>query len=401
MAPPSFPPSVEIPDYSGENGEHVPGLVVVFTGGAPSARVLTLASGPIDLGRSNPSTATLDDGRVSRRHVRIAFEAGRWLVTDLGSQNGTSVDGALIAAHTPTPAQRVIRVGDSLLVPCADVRPIECAGVRRVDGFVRGPAMQSVLEQAAHAARSGTTLHMVAESGAGKEGVAQAFHRAGTRGARAFVSVHCATLPHETAECLLFGTSRGAHTGSKVDAIGYLQEADGGTLLLDEIAELDLQVQAKLLRVLESKELLPLGGSKPRKVDFALCSASNKDLRAFVTAGTLREDLYFHIGRPAVTLPALRNRPEEIPALITHELATLLPVPMAHVSLVEQCLLRPWPGNVRELLAEIRTAAQAALLDSRGYRVAAHHLRSTAGSMSGSAAPAAQSTPPDDHDLSS
>src|SRR5205814_2004579 len=101
---------------------------------------------------------------------------------------------------------------------------------------------------------------------------------------------------------------------------GYVQEADGGTLFLDEIAELDLQVQAKLLRVLESKEVLPLGASKPRKVDFAFCSATNKDLRALVAAGMMREDLYFRIATPAMTLPALRNRPEEIPALIAHEL---------------------------------------------------------------------------------
>ena len=143
--------------------------------------------------------------------------------------------------------------------------------------------------------------------------------------------------------------------------------------------------------MLESREVLSLGASKPRQVDVAFCSATNKDLRALVSAGTLREDLYFRVGRPAVTLPPLRNRPEEIPALIAQELAKLSTMAKPHVSLVEQCLLRPWPGNVRELLAEIRSAAQAAQAD--GNRVSASHLPATAGSAFGSAMPAPRSSP--------
>jgi transcriptional regulator with PAS, ATPase and Fis domain len=209
------------------------------------------------------------------------------------------------------------------------------------------------------------------------------------------VAVNCAAIPHAIAERLLFGAKRGAYSGADADAPGYVQEADGGTLFLDEIAELEPQVQAKLLRVLESKEVLPLGASKPRKVDFAFCSATNKDLRTLVAAGTLREDLYFRIGRPAVTLPALRNRPEEIPALIVQELAALSPAPTAHVSLVEQCILRPWPGNVRELRAEIRAAAQAALTNSQ--RVTARHLSATAGSVFGGVMPDLRPSAPDEH----
>ena len=135
------------------------------------------------------------------------------------------------------------------------------------------------------------------------------------------------------------------------------------------------------MRVLESKELLPLGASKPRKVDFQFCSATHKDLRALVAGERLREDLYFRIGRPALTLPPLRNRPEEIPALVADELSRATPPASAHVSLIEQCLLRAWPGNVRELLAEVRAAAQAAARD--GGRVMAQHLSPTAGSAFG------------------
>src|SRR6185295_10209887 len=149
----------------------------------------------------------------------------------------------------------------------------------------RGPAMQAVLDEAARAARGGTTLHIRGESGTGKEGVAQAFHRAGTWAANPLVAVNCATIPHALAERLLFGVKRGAYSGAEADAAGYVQEASGGTLFLDEVAELDTQVQAKLLRVLEAREVLPLGASKPRKVDFALCSATSKDLRTLVAAG--------------------------------------------------------------------------------------------------------------------
>ena len=367
--------------------------MVVFSGTSPSARIISLATGPVELGRGGSGDDKIDDGRISRRHAHIAFEGGRCIVTDLGSQNGTVVDGTFVAARAPTQAQRLIRVGDTLLIPCADTRPCEDRGMLTVDGFVRGPAMQEILEQVARAAHSGLTLHVRGESGTGKESVAHAFHRAGAHGARALVAVNCAAIPHAIAERLLFGAKRGTYSGADADTAGYVQEADGGTLFLDEIAELDLQVQSKLLRVLESKEVLPLGASKPRKVDFALCSATNKDLRALVAAGTLREDLYFRVGRPAVTLPALRERPEEIPALIAQELAKMSPPPTAHVSLVEQCLLRPWPGNVRELLGEIRTAAQAAL--GEGRRVEARHLHATAGTLFGGAMPEVRSAPSD------
>ncbi|HET7502112.1 MAG TPA: sigma 54-interacting transcriptional regulator [Kofleriaceae bacterium] len=370
----------------------MPGVVVVFTGGGSCTRAIPLATGPVEIGRGDGTSATLADGRVSRRHAQIAFDDGRCLVTDLGSQNGTFVDGELLAAGTERQAHRVIRVGDSLLVPFRDVAPFTEPDVRVLDGFVRGPTMQDLLAEVARAAQAGTTLHVRGESGTGKEGIALAFHRAGARAARPLVPVNCAAIPHAIAERLLFGAKRGTYSGADTDAPGYVQEADGGTLFLDEIAELDLQVQAKLLRVLESHEVLPLGASRSRKVDFALCSATNKDLRALVAAGLLREDLYFRIGRPMVSVPALRNRPEEIPALIARELAGISRAPVAHVSLVEQCLLRPWPGNVRELLTELRSAAHAALVD--GHRVEARHLAPAAGTVFGNASPEPHGAPP-------
>ncbi len=365
-----------------------PGLVLVFADGAATARVIPLVDGAVELGRGTEGPDKLDDGRISRRHTRLTCVDGHFAATDLGSQNGTFVDGQQVAPDVPVPLHRVLRLGDSALVPCADLTPLMERGVRTVDGFVRGPAMQALLEEVARAAAIGSVLHVRGESGTGKEGVAAAFHRAGPRAGGPLVAVNCAAIPQAIAERLLFGAKRGTYSGADQDASGYLLDADGGTLFLDEIAELDAQVQAKLLRVIESREVVPLGTSRSRPLEIGFVSATNKDLRALVAAGTLRDDLYFRIGTPAITIPPLRERPEEIAALVAAELARLALT--AHVSLVEQCLLRPWPGNVRELLAELRAAAHAAHPETR---VLARHLASSAGSMFSTAATSAETSP--------
>jgi len=395
---PTLPPSAGGHGAGRDHGR-VPGVVVVFTAGAPAARAVALDDGRLELGRRDGSPGQLDDGRVSRSHALIELDGERSAVTDLGSQNGTFIDGERLLPRARAQVHRVMRVGDTLVVPCADVRPVRRLGVRELDGFVRGAAMQAVVAEAERAGRAGATLHVRGETGTGKEGIALAFHRAGARAAHPLIAVNCAAIPHALAERLLFGARRGAYSGIEADAGGFLQEAEGGTLFLDEIGELELAVQAKLLRVLESREVVPLGAARPRKVDFALCSATNKDLRALVAAGTLREDLYFRIATPAVTLLALRDRPEEIPALIAHALAAEPAGLAAHVSLIEQCLLRPWPGNVRELIAEVRAAAQAAAV-AGADRVAAGHLAPTAGSLFGSAMPGPRAAPADPGDPS-
>jgi DNA-binding NtrC family response regulator len=371
-----------------EGAERIPGLLRLFASGKALAVALRLTGGALELGRGAPALGEAQDPRMSRRHARIHFDGRRFFVTDLGSQNGTFVDGEPVPAETPREVQRVIRMGDSLFVPCADVGPLEQQGVVTRDGFVRGPAVQGLLDEVSRAARLGFPLHIHGESGTGKEGVARAFHQHGPRSTGPFVAVNCAAIPQTIAERLLFGARKGAYSGAEADAQGYLQAADGGTLFLDEVVELDLAVQAKLLRALETKEVLSLGAAKPKTVDILICSASNKDLRGLVAAGKLREDLYFRIGRPEVTLPPLRQRPEEIALLIQRELQQVAPELGLHLSLVEACLLRPWPGNVRELLVETRSAIQAALMQG-AQRVEARHLSPSAGTAFGSG-----STPP-------
>jgi DNA-binding NtrC family response regulator len=380
------------PVARGDAQEKIPGIALVFTNGAPTAVPIPFSDGALEIGRAETCAARLDDRLVSRRHARVRFDGRRFTAVDLSSQNGTFVDGEAVPSERERVVHRTIRVGDSLLVPLDDMRPLEQRGVRTVASFVRGPAMQVLLDEISRAAQIGSALHIHGESGTGKEGVAQAFHRAGARASGPFVAVNCATIPQNLAERLLFGAKRGAYSGAEADSIGYLQEADRGTLFLDEIAELEPSVQAKLLRTTETGDVVPLGAARGRKVDVRLCSATNADLRALVAAGKMRQDLYFRIGRPEVRLPALRDRPEEIAFLIRDELRRSAPTIEPHVSLVEQCLLRQWPGNIRELLAEVRAAAQSAA-SQREPRASGSHLSPGAGNAFG--APSADPiTPP-------
>lgn len=366
------------------DGPPTPGLLLVHAAGEPCAGVLPLTRGGVEIGREGPLASLIDDPRMSRRHAQVALDGDVWTVRDLGSRNGTSVDGEALRGERAGEGLRVLRAGGSIFLLLKDVGPAR-AGVRRLDSTVMGPALARAWQAIARAARLGSTVHLRGETGTGKELAAQAFHAAGPRCAGPFIAVNCAAIPEGVAERLLFGARKGAYSGATADAEGYILSAHGGTLFLDEVAELDLAVQAKLLRVLEAREVVALGASRPKPVELGICSATHRDLRAEVGAGRLREDLFYRLARPEVALPSLRERLEEIPWLIDGELrkvaaaAQLDPGALRpHASLVEVCLLRRWPGNVRELLAETRAAAQGAI-EAGSEWVTAEHLSPTAG----------------------
>jgi DNA-binding NtrC family response regulator len=358
--------------------EAVPGLILVLASGRPVMDPIPMTGGEVELGRDHSAFIQHPDPRLSRRHAAVRFDGQRFMVTDLGSRNGTAADGEALRPEAPREVTRALRAGHSLLVPVRDITPFERADVRVAGGRVEGPVLREALAAAANAAKLGSILHITGASGAGKEGLARAFHAAGPSPNGPFQAVNCATIPEGVAERLLFGAKRGAYSGADADADGYVQAAHGGTLFLDEVAELSLAVQAKLLRVLEAGEVLPLGAARPRKIDLRFCSATHRDLRAQVALGKLREDLFYRIATPRVVAPPLRDRPEEIPFLLQLEVERTAPGLAVHVSLVEAALLRPWPGNVRELLAEARGAAQAAAA-AKSSRVEATHLSPTAG----------------------
>jgi len=348
---------------SGElgDGNPVPGLLLVFAMGEPRCTPIPMASGALELGRGDGRTPLPSDPRMSRRHASISFDGERFRVIEHGSQNGTFVDGVRIQGLLQSAVARVLRTGDSLFLFCGDLRPFQKIGVSTSNQRVVGPLLHEVLTQAARAAQYGRTLHITGDSGSGKEGIARTFHGAGPRATAPFVPINCATIAPGVAERLLFGARRGAFSGAVADTEGLIQSAEGGTLFLDEVAELDLAVQAKLLRVIETREVLAMGALRPRPVNLYLCTASHRNLRQEVSGGRFREDLYFRISSPCVTVPPLRQRLDEIPWLVQQALGTIPERLSAHALLVEQCLLRVWPGNVRELLAEVRAAAQNAL----------------------------------------
>lgn len=353
----------------------VPGVAVVFSG-RPMLSAAAFASGLRTLGREGDAELRLADPRLSRRHVELRREGAAFEARDLDSRNGSFGDGTPLG-KTARPV-RLIRAGDSLVVCLANVAALLDGAVELAPDRVIGPTLRATYDQIASVAREGAGVHLCGETGSGKDLAARHFHASGPRSAGPFVAINCAALPPQLAERLLFGARRGAYSGADADTEGHLQAADRGTLFLDEVAELSLEVQAKLLRVLETHEVLALGATRSRPIDVRVVSASHVDLRAAVAAGRFRQDLYFRLARPSVAIPALRDRPEEVPWLVAGAIARTAPSLTAHVSLVEAALLRPWPGNVRELLIEVADAARGARTLG-ATRVEGSHLAEDAG----------------------
>jgi DNA-binding NtrC family response regulator len=378
----------------------VPGLVVILADQRPARRVFRVDQ-PLELGRADLAEEDRNEQLISRRHVRIAFDETRFVVTDLGSRNGTFVAGRRSSEPALLPFLGTLRIGGVLFLAVQDVLPFLEGGVAVRDGTVSGPSLQQALDTIALTRRMGLvrSLLLSGETGSGKEIAARVFHEAGGKPAAPFVAVNCATIPKELAERLLFGSRRGAFSGA-TDAAGYVQAAHGGTLFLDELAELSLEVQTKLLRLLEAREVLRLGATRPEAVDVQVCAATWQDLRGEVAAGRFREDLYFRIGQPEVRLPPLRQRIEEIPWHVQEVLDACCGRGRLHASapFIEACALRPWTGNVRELRAEIRRAA-ASSLASGVAELGAQDLSPLAGQPLGrerAASPPAPALPADE-----
>ncbi len=218
----------------------------------------------------------------------------------------------------------------------------------------RSPAMQKVLRLVEQVAATDSSVLVRGETGSGKELVAQAIHRLSPRRGHLMVKVNCAALPSGLVESELFGREKGAYTGALTRQVGRFEVADGSTLFLDEIGELSLEVQAKLLRVLETGEFERLGSPRTIKVDVRLVAATNRDLVADVRKGRFREDLYYRLNVFPIRVPPLRERPEDIPALVwtfLEELSSRMGKTITQVprQTMEALQRQPWPGNVREL----------------------------------------------------
>lgn len=245
-----------------------------------------------------------------------------------------------------------------------------------IEGIIgHSPKLEEVLERVRLVAPSKATILIEGESGTGKELIAQAIHQVSPRARAPFVAVHCAALSESLLESEIFGHERGAFTGATERRIGRFESADGGTLFLDEIGEITASTQVKLLRFLETKTVERVGGNKPLELDVRLVAATNRSLERMVRDGKFREDLYFRLNVVRITLPALRERADDIPLLLAHFLkhfsaengfAPLVvdPAAMRHLQVY------PWPGNIREL----RNFAENAVVLQHGRKMTEYDL---------------------------
>jgi DNA-binding NtrC family response regulator len=227
-------------------------------------------------------------------------------------------------------------------------------GMKFDDMIASAPSMRAVLRMAERAATSDIPALILGESGVGKEVMARCIQGASGRAGKPFVTVNCGAIPENLVESILFGHEKGAFTGAVTKSLGKFVEADGGTLFLDEVGELPLDAQVKLLRVLQEGEVDAVGSRRPTKVNVRIISATNRDLTSQVKAGTFREDLFYRLNVFPLDMPSLRERREDIPALVDHFIGRFnasegAKVTGASADTMKMLLAFDWPGNVRQL----------------------------------------------------
>ncbi|WP_437821229.1 sigma 54-interacting transcriptional regulator [Sorangium sp. So ce1078] len=391
--PPAAEVATELEAAEGAAGDRTPQgqASLIVRAGDGTAQVIDLTDGGvIAVGRAPESTVCVDDPRVSRNHARIARRGHALELVDLGSRNGTSVNGAAVReAERVLAGGDVIRIGPAEIVvaiaaPALPAPPPSRPGAAPAAvedalsgaGFVvADEAMVKVFQVVQRLARAQTTVLVLGETGSGKEVVSEQIHRASPRADGPFVRLSCAALPETLLESELFGHEKAAFTGADRRKIGYFEAAQGGTLLLDEIGELPLAMQAKLLRVLESRRMARIGGTQEIELDVRVVCATHRDLQAEVAAGRFRQDLYYRISTFVLRVPPLRERRAEI-ALLAHRFAQQVAERMgeraprfapAALMVLEA---HAWPGNLREL----RNAVEHAVVLAEDGVIEVEHL---------------------------
>jgi DNA-binding NtrC family response regulator len=349
-----------------------PGLTIAWR--FPRANVAPVrldweGEGELVLGRDPGAGVQVDGHDVSRRHAALRKEGlpAATTITDLGSRNGVRVNGRIIST-APLAVQDVVRLGGWIGVVTA--APDQVAEI--VPGFWGGAAMQAALQPLRAVAASDLPVVLEGETGTGKEVVAGALHRWSGRGGP-LVAVNCAALPEALAEGELFGYRRGAFTGADRASPGFFRGAEGGTLLLDEISDLPLALQAKLLRVLEQREVQPLGESRPVPIDVRVVVAGQQSLMESVRAGRFRADLLARLDGLTVRLPPLRARREDVLPLFSRLLERVGEgrAPAFETDVAERLCVHDWPFNVREL---VLLARRMLAVHGTETTLRAHHL---------------------------
>jgi DNA-binding NtrC family response regulator len=309
------------------------------------------------IGSHESNDLVLTDDAVSKHHLELTVVPDGYRVVDLSSSNGTFMGGVRIADITIVePVTLQLGTTTLRITPAAVEKEVPASERVRFQSVLgRSVAMRELFEQLEAVSRSDCSVLLEGETGVGKEQVAESIHQESPRSAQAFVVVDCGALAGELLESELFGHARGAFTGADSDRKGLLQMADGGTVFLDEVGELPLPLQAKLLGVLERRKVTPVGTSAARPIDVRVIAATNRNLAREVNEGRFRSDLFFRLAVVRLRVPPLRERLDDIPMLVEHFLellrqregghvpSTLAPLELARLS------AQPWAGNVREL----------------------------------------------------
>jgi transcriptional regulator with PAS, ATPase and Fis domain len=332
-------------------------IELVVIEGPDSGRKFVSVADRIVIGKHESADLALRDETVSRFHTEITSADGKVIARDLGSRNGTTVDGVRVQLAYPS-SGAIIAVGQTKLrLVVGDNRNrIPLSASAKFGVMVgRSQAIRRAFALLERAASSDATVLLSGETGTGKEAAAESIHRESSRRDGPLIVIDCGTIPSSMLESELFGHERGAFTGAVGAREGAFEAATGGTIFLDEIGELSLELQPKLLRVLERREVKPLGSNQYRKIDVRVISATNVDLEEAVNQRRFRADLYYRLAVIQVRLPPLRERREDLPMLVEQLLERLglanRPEAARAMSddLMQEMMRHAWPGNVREL----------------------------------------------------
>jgi two-component system, NtrC family, response regulator AtoC len=352
-----------------------PWLVISSAGGV---RAIPLPRGPrVTVGRMHTCDIVIDDESVSRQHAAVIVTPQGLSIEDLGSRNKTKVTGRALGRgeSAPLPVGAVVEVGYATMFVQVGRPPVVPAPVSsKSAAILHDPTMQRLYALLDVIAPSPLNVLILGETGTGKEVFAEAMHKGSARSTSPFLRVNCAALSGSLLESELFGHEKGSFTGAIGAKEGLFEAAHGGTVFLDEVGELPVETQAKLLRVVEYGEVIRLGSVQPRRVDVRYVAATNRDLTAAIASGRFRSDLFFRLNGFTVTLPPLRKREKDIIPLARHFLDRAARGRPYAVTAESQSMLEryPWPGNVRELKNVLE---RAIVLAGAPGRIEPEHLQ--------------------------
>jgi transcriptional regulator with GAF, ATPase, and Fis domain len=343
-------PEVEIATRAVQGTESNVGIQALVLSGRAKGTSCKIGD-KLRIGKAPDNELVLADDTVSRHHCELTRVDGGIHVRDLGSTNGTRVHGARVSEAVVPPGS-VLQVGEVEIVLRPTVRSVEVMPSEKTwfgGAIGQSLAMRAIFGILERIAPTDATVLLEGETGTGKDVLARAIWQESARAQGPFVVVDCGAVSYSLLESELFGHERGAFTGAVAARQGAFELAEGGTVFLDEIGELPLDVQPKLLRVLETREFRRVGGNRTLKTNVRVVVATKRNLQREVLAGKFREDLYFRLAVVPITVPPLRGRREDIPALVEHMLKASGGGLSVSADTMQGLAAHDWPGNVREL----------------------------------------------------